>query len=207
MTDALGNGQCYDTHLGVTYPCSGGGNAPQNPGGGNAPQNPSGGERKGPFVCLGGQSCNGVPNPSSKQNPWVPPKTIGEFFRNVGDAISKFWIPAVVESSKGYVKAEDETVAPEAKCVSDFVPLSRAAKSLHSIDRAQRIIEVTGTEGWINKLKAALPEVLPGTSCLELVHVQYWKKRGTQFEAFYKCLKVHGPFTCLWIVADKSRPK
>jgi hypothetical protein len=159
----------------------------------------------GPKYCLGGQSCDGVPNPGSKLDPRGPPKNIGEFIRDVHDAFLILWIPAFVESSKAYVKAEDETVAPEAKCASDFFPLRRAAKFLRLIDKAQPIIEVTGTEGWINKVKAALPVVLPGTSCLELLHGQHLKKRYTQSMSYTKCLKAKDPFTCLEIVADKSR--
>jgi hypothetical protein len=109
----LPEGQCYDTQLGVIYSCSGASQSqnpsqpgqPQNPGQPGQPQDPPqkqiGG--KDPFARLG-------PGPGSSQDPRGPPKTIGEFTRAVGDAFLTLWIPAFVESSKGYVNARDETV-------------------------------------------------------------------------------------------------
>jgi hypothetical protein len=196
----LGNGQCYDTHLGVTYSCSGT-SQPHNPSQPGQPQIPAQpgqpqiqiGE-KDPFVRLG-------PGPGSSQNPRGAPKTFSDIVNNVRDGFLSLWIPAFVESSKGYVKAVDETVAPEAKCVSEFYPISKVGKGLEWIDKAQLTIEVIGTEGWINKAK----EAVPGITCLELTFdFRHWNKRFTQLMSYTKCLEANGPFTCLWIEADKS---
>jgi hypothetical protein len=53
----LPEGQCYDTQLGVTYSCSGA-SQPKPSSGPTPPQSPPG-----PKFCVGGQSCDGVPNP------------------------------------------------------------------------------------------------------------------------------------------------
>jgi hypothetical protein len=177
----LGNGQCYDTHLGVTYSCSGA-SQPQNPSQPGQPQDPpqkqSGG--KDPSVRLG-------PGPGSSQDPRGPPKTIGDIVRDVRDAYLNLWIPAFVESSKGYVKARDETVPLELQCLSDVTEDSL---------------------GWyfVGLVGSGGKEWLPAQSCLEATFdVRRWKTRFTQFKSYTKCLKANGPFTCLWIEADKSR--
>jgi hypothetical protein len=51
-------------------------------------------------------------------------------------------------------------------------------------------------------------EWVPAQSCFKLVFdvrdtKKRWEKRFTQFKSYTKCLKVHDPLTCLWIVADK----
>jgi hypothetical protein len=63
------------------------------------------------------------------------------------------------------------------------------------LDRSVYVIGIAGG-GW--------KEAVPGTSCLELLHVQHWNKRFTQLMSYTRCLKAKDPFTCLWIEADKS---
>jgi hypothetical protein len=99
----LPEGQCYDTQLGVIYSCSGASQSKLSSG----PTPPQPKLPPGPKFCVGGQSCDGVPNPGSKLDPRGSPKTIGDIVHNVRDAFLNLWIPAFVESSKGYVKARD----------------------------------------------------------------------------------------------------
>jgi hypothetical protein len=138
----LPEGQCYDTQLGVTYSCSGEGQL-QKPGQPGQPHPPPG-----PRYCLGGQSCDGVPNPGSKQSSTLP-RTIPEAVIKGGQNVGKWW---------------EENTTPGGRCGLSIGVFLYA----EALDLVLMALDVLGAKDLEDVAVRATKSGVPFSDCIEL---------------------------------------